>query len=90
MKLVRLIEMCLNKTYIRVLVDKHLCVTFDIKHGLQRGDDLAPILFNLALEYAIRRVQSNQKDLKLNGTHQPLVYTDDFNIHYKENNGIII
>ena len=53
---------------------------FPTKTGLKQGDTLWPFLFKFALEYVISRVQVNQDGLKLNATHQRLVYADGVNI----------
>jgi len=80
MKLVRLIKVCVTEKYSRVRVGKNLSDRFSVRNGLKRGDALALLLFNFALDCGIRKVQVKQDGLKLNGTHQLLVYADDINI----------
>jgi hypothetical protein len=59
---------------------KHLSDSFPIQNGLKQGDAPSPLLFNFALEHAIRKVQETQVGLKLNGIHELLAYTDDVNV----------
>jgi hypothetical protein len=70
MKLIRLIEICLNETHSKVRIGKHLSENFPIQNDLKQGDALSPLLSNFALEYVIRMVQEHQVGLVFNGTHQ--------------------
>jgi hypothetical protein len=72
--------MCLNETYSKVRISKHLSDSFPIQNGLKQGDAFSPLLLNFALEYTIKNVQENQVRLKLNETHQLLVHADRVNL----------
>jgi len=72
--------MYLNEAYGRVPIGKHLSGMVPIKNGLKKGDASSPLLFNFAVEYAIKTVQVNQDGLNLIVTHQFPVDADDVNI----------
>jgi hypothetical protein len=77
MKLVRLIEMCLNEACSKVHIGKDLLDPFTIQNCLKQGDVLTPLLFNIPVEYATWKVQENHEEWELNRTHQLQVCADD-------------
>jgi hypothetical protein len=71
--------MCLNETHSRIRIGGKKPGKFTVQNGLKQGDALSFLLFNFALEYAIRRVQEKQERPIPNLTHQLLAYADDVN-----------
>jgi hypothetical protein len=53
--------MCLNEMYRYVRIGTHLSDNFPILNGLKQGHALLPLLFNFALEPAIRKVRENAR-----------------------------
>jgi hypothetical protein len=46
MEQTRLTEICLNETYGKIRIGKHLSDNFRIQNDLKQGDVLSPLLFN--------------------------------------------
>ena len=62
-KMVRLINMCLNEMYSRVKMGKHLSDMLPIKNVLKQLGALSPLLFRFTVDYVIRKVQVNHNSL---------------------------
>jgi hypothetical protein len=66
MKQIRLIKMCLNKTYNEKHVGDHLSLHFLFRMAWKKEIPASQFTFRIC----IRKIQENWNGLELNGTHQ--------------------
>ena len=64
--LIKLIQESLSRVECKVKVQKTMSCSFTTRTGLQQGDSLSCLLFNLALEKVIRDSQINIRGTILN------------------------
>jgi hypothetical protein len=50
-----------------------VCDVFPIENDLKQGDAFLTLLYNFALEHAIRKVKENWEEMEFSRTNQPLV-----------------
>jgi hypothetical protein len=47
-----------NEIFVKVKIGKHLSSKLKVNKGLRQGDAIAPLMFNVVLEIAIRKSKS--------------------------------
>ena len=77
------------------LLENPLRQTFVLHISCYENFETKRCFIDIAIEYANRRVQINLAVLKLNGTHQLVVYADDVSIlggsvHTVQKNGALL
>uniref|UniRef100_A0A8D9DWW4 Craniofacial development protein 2 n=1 Tax=Cacopsylla melanoneura TaxID=428564 RepID=A0A8D9DWW4_9HEMI len=76
-KLIKLTKACMSESRCKVRVNGKLTDSFEVKSGLKQGDCLSPILFNLVLEKAIRKVTETNEGITMGQIINILAYADD-------------
>lgn len=76
-KLIKLIKMCVEGSRCKVRVERDYTDSFEVKTGVRQGDGLSPILFNLVLEEALRKVKDTAGGAFVDGKINVLAYADD-------------
>lgn len=76
-KLIRLIELSVKNSKCKVKVENEYSATFEVKTGVRQGDGLSPILFNIALEEALKEVNKTNLGIKIIKNISVLAFADD-------------
>lgn len=79
-KLIRIIKATMQDMTGYVRIGGRLSDLFKITKELKQGDGLAPMLFNLVLEYVVRKTQIDTSSTIMNKSIQLVGYADDIDI----------
>ena len=79
-KLIRLVAATLNGSKICIKMKTDMSNTFEVKDGLKQGDALSTLLFNVALEGAMRRAGIQTSRTLATNIVQILGFADDLDI----------
>lgn len=80
--------MTLNGTKCRVKLQNEFSETFDILEGLRQGDRLSTLLFNMALEIAMRRAGIQSSRTLATNVVQILGFADDLDLASSRHSGV--
>ncbi len=89
LKLIRLVRATLKGTQSRVKLREDMSDPFEIKEGLKQGDALSTLLFNVALEGAMRRAGIQTSRTLATGIVQILGFADDIDIVSRTQTGVV-
>jgi hypothetical protein len=76
-QLVRLVRAAMTGTEAQMKVQTELTDTFEIRQGLKQDDGLVPVLFNLAMQYVIRKLPADANGTLEYKMNQVVGYSDD-------------
>ena len=88
LKLLRLVNATFNGTRCRVKVQNEYSDPFEIMEGLKQGDGLSTLLFNVALEIAMRRAGIQTSRTLTSNILQILGFADDLDIVSRRHSGV--
>jgi len=80
-KLINLTKMAMEGVKYQVRVDNTISEVFGVETGLKQGDALSQLLFNIALEKAVRTLQNEARGLNVDQYQiKVLGFADDLNV----------
>lgn len=88
-KLVSLTRMCVSGSVSRVRLQGELSEPFVVSTGVRQGDALSPLLFNIALEGIMRKIEKSGRADPWEDECLMLAYADDVDIVGRTEQGVV-